>query len=116
MAVQRGRLISSATATAHSAASGSSRTPDPTTLRGLAVALNKTSTKPAPYGERFVKRRGLFCLALAPRHGVVSGCVSRQDNDRSAVHQLDKDRSRRRAGRSDAILGVGLVDFGPQRR
>ena len=27
-------------------------------------ALNKTSIKPAVYGERFVKRRGLFCLAV----------------------------------------------------
>jgi hypothetical protein len=33
--------------------------------------LNKTSIKPAVYGERFVKRRGLFCLAVAPPHGVV---------------------------------------------
>ena len=29
--------------------------------------LNKTSTKPAVYGERFVKRRGLFSLAVASR-------------------------------------------------
>ena len=50
------------------------------------TTLNKTSIKPAVYGERFVKRRGLFLLAVAPRHGVVSGCVSRQDHDRSAVH------------------------------
>jgi hypothetical protein len=26
--------------------------------------LNETSTIPASYGERFVKRRGLFCLAV----------------------------------------------------
>jgi hypothetical protein len=30
-------------------------------------ALNKTSTKPAAYGERFVKRRGLFCMTVASR-------------------------------------------------
>ena len=33
--------------------------------------LNKRSTKPVAYGERFVKRRGLFCLMLASRYGVV---------------------------------------------
>jgi hypothetical protein len=33
--------------------------------------LNKRSTKPVAYGERFVKRRGLFCLTLASRYGVV---------------------------------------------
>jgi hypothetical protein len=26
--------------------------------------------KPAGYSERFVKRRGLFCLALAQKEGV----------------------------------------------
>ncbi|WP_271544647.1 hypothetical protein [Bradyrhizobium sp. CCBAU 45321] len=26
-------------------------------------SLNKSSMKPAGYGERFVKRRGLFCVA-----------------------------------------------------
>jgi hypothetical protein len=35
--------------------------------------LNKTSIKPAVYGERFVKRRGLFSIAVAPRHGAVLG-------------------------------------------
>src|ERR1700732_1143634 len=73
--------------------------------------LNKTSTKPVVYGERFVKRRGLFSLAVAPRHGVVSGCVSRQGNDRSAVHQLDQDRSGRRAGGGNAVAAAGLADF-----
>src|SRR6185312_1081262 len=38
--------------------------------------LNKTSIKPAVYGEPFVKRHGLFCMTVAPRHGVVTGCVS----------------------------------------
>ena len=84
--------------------------------RRPATTLNKTSIKPAVYGERFVKRRGLFSLTVASRHGVVSGCVSRQDNDRSAVHQLDQDRSGRRAGRGDAGVGAGLVDFGSLRR
>jgi hypothetical protein len=51
--------------------------------------LNETSIKPAIYGERFVKRRGLFCMTVASRYGVVSSCVSRQGHDRSAVHQLD---------------------------
>jgi hypothetical protein len=41
--------------------------------------------KPVVYGERFVKRRGLFCLVVTPSRGV-DRCVSRQDNDRSAVH------------------------------
>jgi hypothetical protein len=50
--------------------------------------INKTSIKAAVYAERFVKRRGLFSIAVASRHGVVS-CVSRQAHDRSAVHQLD---------------------------
>jgi hypothetical protein len=31
--------------------------------------LNKTSIKPAVYGERFVKRRGLFSMTVASRHG-----------------------------------------------
>jgi hypothetical protein len=56
---------------------------------GRASVLNKRSIKPAGYGERFVKRHGLFSVARASLHGVVSGCVSRQGNDRSAVHQLD---------------------------
>ena len=76
--------------------------------------LNKTSIKPAVYGEPFVKRHGLFFLIVAPRHGVVTGCVS-QDHDRSAVHQLDSYRSGRRAGRGDAGFGAGLVDFRSQR-
>ena len=50
-------------------------------------------------------------MTVAPRHGVVSGCVGRQDHDRSAVHQLDTYRSGRRAGRGDAVFGAGLVDF-----
>jgi hypothetical protein len=45
--------------------------------------------KPVAYSERFVKRRGLFCLALAQTEGVKRFCVSRQGNDRSAFHQLD---------------------------
>ncbi|WP_291860553.1 hypothetical protein [Bradyrhizobium sp.] len=48
--------------------------------------LNKTSIKPAVYGEPFIKRRGLFFLAVASRHGVVKGCVVRLGHDRSAVH------------------------------
>ena len=52
-----------------------------------------------------------FLMTGASRHGVVSGCVSRQDHDRSAVHQLDTDRSGRRAGRGNAILGASLADF-----
>jgi hypothetical protein len=55
-------------------------------LSRRAGTLNKTSIKAAVYAERFVKRRGLFCLAVASRHGVVSSCVSRQNHDRSAVH------------------------------
>src|SRR6266436_42050 len=35
----------------------------PTHLR----TLNKMSIKPAAYGERFVKRRGLFCMTVASR-------------------------------------------------
>src|SRR3982074_2046339 len=42
---------------------------------GRVPALNKTSRKPAVYGERFVKRRGLFSIAVASGHGVVLGCV-----------------------------------------
>ena len=78
--------------------------------------LNKTSIIPAVYGEPFVKRHGLFCLAVASRHGVVPGCVSRQDHDRSAVYQLDQNRSGRRAGRSDTVAGAGLADFRSFRR
>jgi hypothetical protein len=74
-------------------------------------SLNKTSIKPAVYAERFVKRRGLFSLTVASHRDVFSGCVSRQDNDRSAVHQLDTDRSGRRARRSNASFGAGLADF-----
>ena len=55
-------------------------------------------------------------MTVASRHGVVSGCVSRQDHDRSAVHQLDTHRSGRRAGRGDAVFGAGLVDFRSFRR
>ena len=55
-------------------------------IADLAGILNKTSIIPAGYGERFVKRRGLFCMTVASRRGVVSSCVSRQDHDRSAVH------------------------------
>ena len=50
-------------------------------------------------------------MTVASRHGVVSGCVGRQDHDRSAVHQLDTDRSGRRAGRGNAVVGAGLADF-----
>jgi len=35
----------------------------------IAAGLNKTSMKPAGYSERFVKRHGLFCLALARNEG-----------------------------------------------
>src|ERR1700732_3652449 len=38
-------------------------------------------------------------------------CVSRQGNDRSAVHQLDTDRAGRRAGGGGAISGAGLAGF-----
>src|SRR5207342_1235635 len=94
MLAHRERLISSATAAACSAASRTTLGRPSRVFEGVAAALNKTSIKPDLYGERFVKCRGLFCLAVASRPGVVR-CVSRQDNDRSAVHQLDKDRSRR---------------------
>jgi hypothetical protein len=30
---------------------------------GRPDTLNKTSIKPVGYGERFVKRRGLFCIS-----------------------------------------------------
>src|SRR5260221_3874228 len=83
------------------------------TMRLRSATLNKTSIKPAAYGERFVKRRRLFCVALASPHGAVTDYVSRQDNDRSAVHQLDQDRSGRRAGRGNASVGPGLADLGP---
>src|SRR5438046_838268 len=53
-----------------------------------------------------------FSVGLASSHDVVSRCVSRQGNDRSAVHQLDQDRSGRRAGRGNASAGAGLADFG----
>jgi hypothetical protein len=42
-----------------------------TMILGGRRSLNKRSTKPVAYGERFVKRRGLFCLMLASRYGVV---------------------------------------------
>ena len=83
--------ISSAIATARSAANRCKRRK----IR-RAAGLNKRSIKPAGYSERFVKRRGLFCLAMARHEGVRGFCVSRQGNDRSAVHQLDKDGPRRR--------------------
>ena len=107
---RRNRSICSATATARSAEPRLSRARSSARRR----ILNKTSIKPAVYGERFVKRRGLFSMTVASRHGVVSGCVSRQDHDRSAVHQLDTDRSGRRAGGSDAVAGAGLADFRSQ--
>jgi hypothetical protein len=34
------------------------------TWASQAPSLNETSTNPDSYGERFVKRRGLFCLAV----------------------------------------------------
>ena len=43
--------------------------------------INETSTKTNGYGEPFVKRRGLFSMTVAPRHGVVSGCVGRKHHD-----------------------------------
>jgi hypothetical protein len=52
----------------------------------LPCLLNETSINPSSYGEPFVKRHGLFSMTVASRHGVVSGCVGRQDHDRSAVH------------------------------
>ena len=115
----RSRSICSATAAARSAASPHSQAAFSQYRRRdrrLPRTLNKTSIKPAVYGERFVKRHGLFCMTVASRHGVVSSCVSRQDHDRSAVHQLDKDRSGRRAGRGHAISGAGLADFRSDRR
>jgi len=48
----------------------------PTQFLRRPPTLNKTSIKPAVYGERFVKRRGLFSVALASGHDVVSGCVA----------------------------------------
>ena len=90
------------------------RTPRDQSVPRRLRTLNKTSIKPAVYGEPFVKRHGLFCMTVASRHGVVTGCVS-QDHDRSAVHQLDSYRSGRRAGRGDAGVGAGLVDFGSHR-
>jgi hypothetical protein len=33
------------------------------TGKGLLRTLNNTSIKPVGYGERFVKRRGLFCIS-----------------------------------------------------
>ena len=76
--------------------------------RRRSPTLNKTSIKPAVYGEPFVKRHGLFFLIVAPRcrHRLRS-----QDHDCSAVHQLDSYRAGRRAGRGDAGVGAGLVDF-----
>src|ERR1700745_903762 len=38
-------------------------------------------------------------------------CVGRKDNDRSAVHHLDQDGFRGRAGGGDAVAGACLVDF-----
>src|SRR5258708_36376330 len=63
------------------------------TMRLRSATLNKTSIKPAVYGERFVKRRGLFCVALASTHGAVTDYVSRQDNVRSVDHTYDHNRS-----------------------
>jgi hypothetical protein len=39
--------------------------------------LNKRSTNPAGYGERFVKRRGLFSASVTSHHLSFRGCVSR---------------------------------------
>src|SRR6266436_8553950 len=88
----------------------------PTHLR----TLNKMSIKPASYGERFVKRRGLFCMTVASRCRLQVASAG-WDNDRSAVHQLDKNRSGGRAGGGHAGFGAGLVDLGfirggPRRR
>jgi|GEM_PF-532397 len=80
-----------------------------------AAGLNKTSMKPVAYSERFVKRGGLFCLAGASVSKMPGFCVSRQDNDRSAVHQLGQDGSGRRAGRSNAGIGPGVAHFRSQR-
>src|SRR5689334_5263036 len=90
------RSISSVIATA----------PSPAEVFAPLRSLNKTSMTPVGYAERFVKQRGLFCIAVATRCRF--GCVSRQDHDRSAVHQLDKDRLRRRAGRGHESFGAGL--------
>jgi hypothetical protein len=62
--------------------------------RLVLLAINKTSIKPATYGERFVKRHGLFSSLLRPCRSRDS-CVSRKDHDRSAVYQLGKNRIRR---------------------
>src|ERR1700723_1888479 len=109
---QRSRLICSAIAAGSSAAKPSckSRRAVPAAIPRPRT-LNKTSIRPAVYGERFVKRHGLFSLTVASRRGAVSSCVSRQGHDRSAVHQLDTDRSGGRAGGSNAILGAGLAGF-----
>src|SRR4029079_4959277 len=98
----------SATATARSVRSSTQFCPR------RAPTINTTSIKPAVYGDPFVKRHGLFFLIVTPRHGVVSSCVART-HDRSAVHKLDSYRSGRRAGRGDAGVGAGLVDFRSQR-
>src|SRR5450432_203998 len=59
----------------------------------IVPGLNKTSTKPVTYGERFVKRRGLFSVLLRPSWPCFASCVSRKDHDRSAVSQLGQNRS-----------------------
>ena len=46
----------------------------------------------------------------------LASCVGRQGHDRSAVHQLDTDRSGRRAGRGNSGAGEGLADFRFERR
>ena len=80
-------------------------------VTGGFLLLNKTSIKPAIYGEPFVKRRGLFCFAGGIASRCRLRCVSRKDHDRSAVHQLDQDGARWRAGRGDAGIGAGLADL-----
>ena len=66
-------LICSVIATGHSAADAFSE-------------VNKTSTNPRSYGERFLKCHGLRFLTIASDVMRLASCVSRNTHDRSAVH------------------------------
>src|SRR4029079_16333939 len=71
--------------------------------------LNKTSTKPAVYGEPFVKRHGLLFLIVAPRHGVVTGCVARTMIVRQFISGLRTARAGERAEATRALARAWLI-------
>src|SRR3954469_17195915 len=76
---------------------------------GRLHTLNKTSIKPAVYGEPFVKRHGLFFLIVAPRHGVVTGCVARTMIVRQFISWIRTAPAGERAEATRALARAWLI-------